>query len=649
LKNKSLENRRYYGVIFNNVQVNRVVIVVPGSTVLEPLMPTPYSQLVEKLKAHFSIDIEPTQAATQQFRNHMSALNGFLAFCGKTTDSNVGSEFGSHFAAKLDGYLSRLDVAPRTLKDRSIQIKVIKRVYDLSTPHATMSVSSTLAHQLRQYIADSGVAPKTLAKQAGVDPTTLYRWIAGATPRPEMYPALRRLENRLGLQRDQLVAMVKPEPAKSSTVHLPQYRVRISSGTKHHLRFSIDELPSSFMAEWKAFFDYKISSFPHLERHSKGQWRLIPKRVSTDFASYAERGEMTCPTALRVMEQLKSSLGVVLHLAPEDGGLCWTSPPNPTLALLAHPSALGCYLQWMSDRSGGLRHEGHRVFAQFCASLVRPETGYLWQQPDIFRERLPEELRPNTDVEWQKMCAASHKFLRGYIRTAKDTSRVPEEPIFEVLSLDEPFQPIFDAIERIHIDAAACPTGGVARARLKRDALLLALLISNPLRVRSLASLTWLPNNQGSIRGNSELGWRIVLTPAQLKNGGSQVGRVYNVKIADWVQPMLEEYLEEFRATLLGGASSDYLLVSSRDRGIWKNMTGRVIKLTRRYIPGSPGFGPHAFRHLVATVWLRKHPNDYLTVAELLNDSLQTVLARYAHLRRDDSFGRFEALMGPGR
>lgn len=50
----------------------------------------------------------------------------------------------------------------------------------------------------------------------------------------------------------------------------------------------------------------------------------------------------------------------------------------------------------------------------------------------------------------------------------------------------------------------------------------------------------------------------------------------------------------------------------------------------------------HAFRHLVATDWLSQHPNDFLTVAELLNDKLDTVIRNYAHLKRDTSFSRYE-------
>ncbi|MBQ5942252.1 hypothetical protein J8847_19725, partial [Massilia sp. AB1] len=92
-----------------------------------------------------------------------------------------------------------------------------------------------------------------------------------------------------------------------------------------------------------------------------------------------------------------------------------------------------------------------------------------------------------------------------------------------------------------------------------------------------------------------------------------------------------------------------YLLIGDSIGGLWKGISKTILRLTRRYIPGSPGFGPHAVRHLVATTWLRKNPGDFLTVAELLNDSLKTVLENYAHLRRDDSFARYEAQIAQSR
>jgi integrase len=71
-------------------------------------------------------------------------------------------------------------------------------------------------------------------------------------------------------------------------------------------------------------------------------------------------------------------------------------------------------------------------------------------------------------------------------------------------------------------------------------------------------------------------------------------------------------------------------------------MNKQVYKLTSTLIPNCAGFGPHALRHLVATDWLMKNPNDFATVSELLNDSIEVIMNNYIHLRKDIAFSRYE-------
>jgi integrase len=42
--------------------------------------------------------------------------------------------------------------------------------------------------------------------------------------------------------------------------------------------------------------------------------------------------------------------------------------------------------------------------------------------------------------------------------------------------------------------------------------------------------------------------------------------------------------------------------------------------------------GPHSFRHIVATDWLKRYPNDFATVAGFLHETETTVRIAYAHL-----------------
>ncbi len=620
--------------------------VFAGSNLPEQSMAFPYSNLVVELKNQFGISDSPSSSALQQFRNYQSTLNGFLAFCGKTLESNVGVELGSQFDNRLREYLAAIDVAERTRRDRRSRLKAIQKIYEhaITTSRSPVEKVSSLSMVLRKSIASHEIALETLAKQAAVSRRTLSNWLKGASPKDASLPALRRVESCLGLERDSLLTLVqRPSQEFVPSTKIPGHRIRMAERPQHGLRLPESEFGDGLLREWHQFFDYKVGSFPTLERQPRAQWRLIPKLTTQKLSALATRNEMACPSADIFLEHMRSFFGTLSGLPIELGGMPWAATPRLTLALFAHPRTLECHLQWVTNQSGGVRHNGQRVFARAIASMVRPETGYLWQQPEIFRERLPEELRPIDDEAWRTMCKRSHKYLREYIRSATGFSRNPEEPIADQLASKQPLKPILDAIKLIEADAAAAPSGSISEARHRRNAMVLALLVSNPLRVRTLSSLTWLPNGHGTLQGSAASGWRIQLQPMHLKNGESQQSRSYSVKIADWVKPMIDAYIEEYRQTLLDGKASQYFLVGNQEGKLWEALTDTVLMLTRKYIPGSPGFGPHAIRHLVATDWLRNNPGDFLTVAELLNDSIATVLANYAHLQRDDSFARYEA------
>ena len=648
---KHLDKSRYFvTTTYNGIEVTEVFSAFASFNPPELFMAVPYNDLVSKLKQSFSIDETPSKSAIQQYRNHMSALNSYLAYWGKTLDSPVGGELTRDFESKLRCYLEDLDVAPRTLQDRGRLLRSLRKLFQATTQTRPASAGKQvkLREMLRLRIAETGLPPKTLAKQAGVDPTTLWRWLRGATPREDTMCALRRLEVRLELPRNALVQLIEKRSRTAKEIppgSIPAHREHMASRPKHNLTLPESALNDGFLREWEMLFDYKTTSFPMLERQPRGHWRLIPASASTTVSALARRGDMVSPGADIFLSKFRLFLGVIINLPLENGGLPQEEPSGQTLAWCAHPKALECFLSWMTARSNGVLHNGQKVFAGIVASLVRPNTGFLWQQPALFRSRLPSKLRPLDDNAWQEMCRKSHKFLREYIRKSTGVSRSPVEPIADLLSQPKPLQLVREAIAKINEDAAASTPGSLTEARHRRNALVLALLLSNPLRARTLVSLTWLANGQGTLRGNPAEGWRIQLQGLHLKTGDSQRGRTYNVKVADWVKPMLDEYIEEHRETLLQGKSSPYLLVGDEEGGIWEGLGATVRKLTRRYIPGSPGFGPHAIRHLVATDWLRKHPDDYLTVAELLGDAPATVLAHYAHLRRDDSFARYEAYL----
>lgn len=650
------QKSRYQAQTANNVPITQVITYSIARITWDIDLNITYSELECRLKRHFQIDESGASpdASTrlQQYRNHRSTLNGFLASVGKTTESRVGAELGSQFDRAREQYLELLDVSMRSKSDRRAHLKLVRLLCERPDSPAR-SCRFALRDALRKAIAETGVAPKTLAKRIGISPSAVQRWLAGAEPNRRGIPTLRRLERELGLARDTLTQLVSAQEAPGRNERVKDtatkptgtvaHRERLRKCTeRHHFILSRDEMSPEFIQEWRELLDYKTTSFPLLERHSRGTWRLIPRDTSDPLGELSELGDMTCPTAARCFEMVQGFLGVVLKLPSANGGLSFgETQPNQTLAWLSCPPALKAYIDHLTSKSGGIRHAGHRVFCAFAAGLLRPKSGYLWQRPE-FGTKLPGGYATSDTRAWQELCEKSHNLLKVVQRNATGVSRSSTDPIAALLHLDNPLASIVQAIERIDLAAARAPSGGHRQALLKRDALLLGMLLSNPLRRRTMMSLTWNPQGTGSLRGSPHSGWRIELQANQLKNGASSMNRHYSVQVAEWLKPRLDAYIEEYRPTLLQGEESPYLFVCGQGKGIWKSLGKRVFDLTRNYIDDCPGFSPHAFRHLVATDWLTKHPNDFLTVSELLNDRLSTVIDHYAHLKRDNSFSRYE-------
>ena len=524
----------------NVVRPIHFVSVVASSNPTELYMRISYTRITELLKQNFCDDSQERSSATQQYRNHLSTLNSYLSFVGKTMDSNVGSELGSGFHDKLRDYLQQIDVAERTRRDRATHLRLIYRLAEAAAtrPEQMLNKQMEFSGELRRLTAQCGLAPKTLAKNAGVDPTTLSRWLRGATPRADTMPSVHRLEAYFGVERGYLAGLIqRPTDEAPAVCAIPSHRRRMAERTKHNFYLTTPELGDLFKSEWGSLFDYKTTAFPTLERQSRGRWRLIAQDVSIPLNPLAVRGAMVCPTADNVLGRLRTFFGVLSRLPADRGGIAWAEPPPLTLAWLAHPAALHCYLSWLTAQSGGVRHNGHKVFAMVVCNLLRPTTGFLWQQPAIYRARLPQGYRPTTDAAWQQMCEKSHKLLRDYNRGSNSLSRKPEEPIAHLLALPDPLRPIREAITKIQAEAASAPPGSMLEARHKRNALLLALLLSNPLRARSLMSMTWERNGHGTLQGSPGQEWRIHLQPEHFKTGDSRKGRPYSVKIAAWVRP----------------------------------------------------------------------------------------------------------------
>ncbi len=630
--------------------------VSAGSCTLELDMYT-YEQLDLALKHHFGLDPETTSQAggkQQQYRNHASALQGFLNSIGKEIVSIVGLELGDRFEQALASYLAHIKVGEKTRRDRKCQMLRIKKVYDrvrADLDEGRLSdQNETLQSALRAAFATLGIAPKTFAKSHVISVSALQRWLHGAEPNRRGLPELRRLELALGMERDALVRLtshgsagstVKASSSGCGSVTAPKstiaHRELAAALRTDRYRLPESAMGEHLIAQWRGLLKYKTAVCPSLKRSRGGHWGLVPADASRVTPSPLVTVGGSCSmTAKFFLESLRGYLGFLARPA-ERGGGGRTRDDVQTLGWLSDGDALQAYLMFKTERSQGLMHRGQKTFAATVAGLLRKESGYLWQSSHL-RMSLPEDARPDSDDAWRRQCERAYEAMIAWVAQCRDTSRLPEEPISHLLDLEQPMLPVLRAIEDIRAAATLEVPGSVRRAVLHRDALLLALLITNPLRERTLSALKYSRTNTGNVYRSGST-WRIRLQSALLKTGRSGDGRRYDVAVAGWVGELIDEYVAEHRLVMLAGKDSDAFFVGWRTKRM-SSLSKRVFTLTKRYIPDSPGFSAHAFRHLVATTLLKANPDAFVMVAELLNDRLETVIATYAHLKRDDSFAR---------
>jgi integrase len=124
-----------------------------------------------------------------------------------------------------------------------------------------------------------------------------------------------------------------------------------------------------------------------------------------------------------------------------------------------------------------------------------------------------------------------------------------------------------------------------------------------------------------------------------LKNHkGAARNNPLDVPLHESLWPYVEEFLFVHRQHLPGAKECDYVFRRKTARKSIEPdapvpscyLSRRIYALTQAYIPGCPGFSMHAFRHLVATEYIKNNPGGYAVAAAVLHDKEETVKECYA-------------------
>jgi hypothetical protein len=510
-------------------------------------------------------------------------------------------------------------------------------------------------------LVKKGATVKGTAKATGVPLATLKRWLKGAAPNAKSVGWLPRLERYFALPAGALGDLVPQGVHKPSGVPADappdDYRQRLRANCRSP--YALKEPLPALKEEWLHLLRFKAAvgqtmagfdsqAFTQRSGRSGGARRSLrlakqkgsrwsgtslPVVANTEKAWFAMHDGNYVATAAVNWTMVSQFLGW-LQLATDRGGVGLTAGDAQTLANLTRDDYIEGYIEWRVERAGGVVHNGVKTFLTLVRGLCNPRTGFLTQSYATFS--LATDARD--EQEWRKFCESTYHFA---VHAAEDLSphlqrsRDPFRAIGPSLELPNPLDAVADAIARLDADRPS--TGGLREAVWARDRLLVKLLASNPLRDKNLRLLTYKDDNSGHLRKvNGE--WRIAIPRHEFKNArGAARHRPYDMPVRREVWPDIERYLRDYRPVLAADGNPYVFVSTSNAAGPMYSLRRRFELLTRAYLAGCSGVGPHAMRYIVATSILKARPNDWAAAAWALHDLEETVRQHYVHLRCDDA------------
>jgi len=181
--------------------------------------------------------------------------------------------------------------------------------------------------------------------------------------------------------------------------------------------------------------------------------------------------------------------------------------------------------------------------------------------------------------------------------------------------------------EKVWERVVNCPTELMKRARSLKDrapvkaavtaqiAVAVAILTEAPVRAANLAAIRL---DENLIKpGGPETPYLLVFPHYDVKN---RVDLTF--EFDDYLTDLIDEYVQEYRPSLLRGANGDWLFPGTigdcKDSHLFGiQITGRIQKATGLRIT------IHQFRHAAAAIYLKHHPGDYETVRRFLGHKSQ--------------------------
>ncbi|MBB4091531.1 hypothetical protein GGQ79_000004 [Ochrobactrum pecoris] len=350
-----------------------------------------------------------------------------------------------------------------------------------------------------------------------------------------------------------------------------------------------------------------------------------------------------------------------------------------TFGLLVFPGVWDWYLQWREKRRGFYTSWEHDMLSVLL-SMTRPETGWLWQHPELSRNIRPvaglitENEIAMAKEDWHAACATCFRHAAHRSKEIQRVMRVhrdPFEPIMPVLEAESPlaeYRKITEEIIRRLPDENRYP---VSAAEAVRSFLMLRLGLHLGLRQKNLRQLLVCPRGhfptserrledmkRGEIRWSErDHGWEVLIPSNAFKNANSSFfgSKPFRLVLPDLqgLYDYLEAYIGRHRKVLLRQCEDPGTLfvktvkTTSKDASYNQTTFYEAWRLTiQRYgiynpytgrgaIKGLLPHGPHNVRDVLATHIL-KQTGSYEQASYAIQDTPEMVAYHYGRFLPQD-------------
>lgn len=599
--------------------------------------------------------------------NRRTALRNLLKALNLQEADVVGNELRPYFQKTLEEFSSWMrgqGRSERSISNARSDIKPFRNaVIEFDELNAYENSHPTDFSKMIISIL-KGLTIKAVARESGIPEDMLRGWAKGRRPLSRNLRYVHRFESFFGVEKGALISLISTSEnfwkhPENPDVHRIEYRELQRERSLSTYRLKVP-LESPFRHEWRQLLKYKTDLVPTLERSPGARWTVsaLPLLQNKTASWWQYMNDIEVPAAGACASVVFSYLGWLSLPAPSGPGI--PEHQTHTLAWLISSRYVSEYLEWLKVRAGDKHSRSVISLLAIITWLVRPGNGYLYQSSH-FQQKLPSE---EVQGSWEDACEKQYKFVQKFknaVQSEITVSRDPFDPIRSVIELSQPMEAIADMIGRMRADRPI--TSPLAEAIWARDILIIKFFVSNPLRLRNMASLTWSPNyingykpkDKCAIYKKTDGSWWVSVPKGLSKTRSKLNKQDYDSPLQQSIWKDLERYLTVHRPLLLRWPS-ELLFIAKEPKaknGTYKGrgndelnltqghtpfmaMSRRVSYLTRKYLWNSPGVGAHGMRHIVATSILKCDGGDIKTAALVLNDSEKTVFKHYSGMKSGD-------------